>query len=121
MKSYGLTLQLVDDPAVIAEYERQHQAVWPGVLARLREVGILRMQIFRLGTTLFMYIDTTDEFDPARDMPRVNEDPESKRWNEWMATMQRQDPRAQPGEWWALMPCVFDTEWPQHRATVAPS
>ena len=50
MKSYALTLQLVDDPAVIAEYERQHQAVWPGVLARLREVGITRMQIFRNAT-----------------------------------------------------------------------
>ena len=67
MKSYALTLQLVDDPAVIAEYERQHQAVWPGVLARIREVGITRMQIFRNATTLFMYIDTTDAFDPARD------------------------------------------------------
>jgi L-rhamnose mutarotase len=116
MKSYALTLQLVDDAAIIAEYERQHQAVWPSVLARLREVGISRMQIFRNGTTLFMYIDATDAFDPARDFPRVNDDPESKRWNEWMATMQRQDPNATEGEWWHLLPCVFDTEWPQHRA-----
>jgi L-rhamnose mutarotase len=116
MKSYALTLQLVDDPAVIAEYERQHQAVWPSVLARLREVGITRMQIFRNGTTLFMYIDTTDEFDPARDFPRVNDDAESKRWNEWMATMQCKDPNAKAEEWWMLLPCAFDTEWPQHKA-----
>jgi L-rhamnose mutarotase len=74
------------------------------------------MQIFRLETQLVMYVDTTDEFDPARDFPRVNEDPESKRWNEWMATMQRKDPRGKPEEWWALMPLAFDTEWPQHRA-----
>src|SRR3954451_6928345 len=87
MKSFALTLQLVDDPDVIAEYEKQHQSVWPGVLARIREVGITRMQIFRNGTTLFMYIDTTDAFEPARNFPRVNDDPESKRWNEWMATM----------------------------------
>ena len=117
MKSYALTLSLVDDPDVIAEYERQHRAVWPGVLARIREVGITRMQIFRLGTQLVMYVDTTDEFDPARDFPRVNEDPESKRWNEWMATMQRKDPRGRPEEWWSLMPLVFDTEWPQHQQT----
>ena len=115
MKSYALTLQLVDDPDVIAEYEKQHQAVWPGVVTRIREVGITRMQIFRLGTQLIMYIDTTDEFDPARDFPRVNDDPESKRWNEWMSTMQRKDPRGQPEEWWSLMPLVFDTEWPQHQ------
>jgi L-rhamnose mutarotase len=116
MKSYALTLQLVDDPEVIAEYERQHQAVWPGVLARIREVGITRMQIFRLGTQLVMYIDTTDDFEPARDFPRINDDPESKRWNELMATMQRKDPRGKPEEWWAVMPLAFDTEWPQHRA-----
>jgi L-rhamnose mutarotase len=116
MKSYAQTLDLVDDPAVIAEYEKQHQAVWPSVLARLREVGIIRMQIFRLGTTLFMYMDTTDEFEPSRDFPRVNEDPESKRWNEWMATMQRKNALAKPEELWAVMPLVFDTEWPQHRA-----
>ncbi|MCC6177496.1 MAG: L-rhamnose mutarotase [Chloroflexi bacterium] len=117
MKSYGLTLQLVDDPEKIAEYKRQHQAVWPGVLARLREVGIERMQIFFVGTTLFMYVDTTDEFDPVRDFDRVNDDPESKRWNEWMAaTFQQRDPHAKPGEWWALMERVFDTDWPQHRA-----
>lgn len=116
MKSYALTLQLVDDPAVIEEYERQHQAVWPAVTARIREVGITRMQIFRNGTALTMYIDTTDEFDPARDFSRVNDDPESKRWNEWMATMQRKDPNAGADEWWHLLPCVFDTEWPRHRA-----
>src|SRR3989442_1367105 len=40
MKNYGLTLLLRDDPEKIAEYRRQHQAVWPGVTARLRECGI---------------------------------------------------------------------------------
>jgi L-rhamnose mutarotase len=116
MKSYALTLQLVDDPEVIAEYERQHRAVWPGVLARIREVGITRMQIFRLATQLVMYIDTTDELDLASAFARINEHEESKRWNEWMATMQRKDPRGQPEEWWSVMPLAFDTEWPQHRA-----
>ena len=56
-----------------------------------------------------------DELDLANAFARINEDPESKRWNEWMATMQRKDPRGKPEEWWSLMPLAFDTEWPQHR------
>lgn len=31
MKRYVLALDLVDDPTLIAEYEKHHKAVWPGV------------------------------------------------------------------------------------------
>lgn len=30
MKRYVLALDLVDDPALITEYEQHHKAVWPG-------------------------------------------------------------------------------------------
>ena len=30
--------------------------------------------------------------------------------------MQRKDPNAKEDEWWHLLPCAFDTEWPQHKA-----
>ena len=36
MKSYGMTLNLRDDSAVIAKYKEYHRAVWPEVLAGLR-------------------------------------------------------------------------------------
>jgi L-rhamnose mutarotase len=114
VKSYGLILNLRDDPNKIEEYKAQHQAVWPEVVARLREVGIQRMQIFLRDRRLFMYIDTDDSFDPRRDFVRVNEDPKSKEWNELMSTLQERAPEAAPDEWWAPMERVFDTEWPQH-------
>jgi L-rhamnose mutarotase len=85
MQSYGLTLCLQDDPQKIETYKEYHRAVWPEVLAGLREAGIQRMQIFLLGLRMFMYVDTDDDFEAA------------------------------PNEWWALMEPVFDTEWPQHK------
>ena len=45
MQHFGLTLCLRDDASKIAEYRRQHEAVWPGVLARLRECGVHEMPI----------------------------------------------------------------------------
>lgn len=108
MKCYGLTLCLQDDPAKIALYKEHHRNVWPGVIARLREVGVNEMKIFLRGTRMFMYIETTDEFEPKRDFVRVNEDPVSKEWNELMATLQARAPEASPDEWWAPMEQVFD-------------
>jgi len=115
MKCYGLTLCLRDDPDAIAAYVRYHQAVWPQVCARLREVGIRTMRIFLRGRRLFMYVEADDTFDLARDFPRVNEDPVSAEWNRLMATLQERAPEANPDEWWAPMELVFDLDWPQHR------
>ncbi len=115
MKAFGLTLLLQDDPEKIAEYKRAHQAVWPAVCARLRECGVERMRIFLRETRMFMFLETNDEFEPARDFARINEDPTSARWNELMAGLQRRAPEANPDEWWAPMELVFDTEWPAHK------
>jgi L-rhamnose mutarotase len=113
-KTFGLTLNLQDDAEKVAEYRRFHQAVWPVVTARLRECGIHRMQIFLRGRRLFMYLITDDDFDPARDFARINEDPTSARWNALMADLQARAPEADPDEWWAVMEPVFDMDWPQH-------
>jgi L-rhamnose mutarotase len=115
MQTFGLTLNLQDDAAKVAEYRRFHQAVWPQVSARLRECGIQRMQIFLRGRRLFMYLITDDAFDPSDDFTRINEDPTSARWNALMADLQERAPEAAPDEWWALMEPVFDLDWPQHR------
>jgi L-rhamnose mutarotase len=116
VKTFGLTLNLQDDPAKIAEYRRQHQAVWPEVTARLRECGVQQMQIFLRGTRMFMYLLTDDTFDPATDFAHINEDPASARWNALMADLQVRSPEANPDEWWAPMELAFDLTWPQHQS-----
>lgn len=115
MKSYGLTLCLKDDPVLIARYKEHHQHVWPEVLARIREVGITRMEIFLLGRRMFMYLQAVDSFEPARDFPRLNEDAKSREWDALMRTLQERAPEAGPDQWWAPMERVFDSDWPQRR------
>jgi L-rhamnose mutarotase len=107
VRTFGLTLCLQADAQKIAEYRRAHQAVWPEVAARLHACGVKQMQIFLLGTRMFMYLVTDDDFDAARDFARINEDPVSAKWNAWMATLQERAPEANPDQWWAPMEEVF--------------
>ena len=72
MKSFAMTLDLHDDPDVIAEYKRYHREVWPEVIEGLRSVGILKMKIFLKGTRMFMYIETEDDFEPSEGLPSVH-------------------------------------------------
>lgn len=116
MKSFGLMLMLQDDPQKIATYKEFHLRVWPEVTARLREIGVHEMRIFLRERRLFMYIETADDFEPSRDMPRVNEQQKSAEWNVLMADLQERAPEANPDEWWAPMELVFDMSWPQHLA-----
>jgi len=115
MKSYGMTLCLQNDPQKIEAYKAYHRAVWPEVLARLREVGVREMKIYLRGTRMFMYLEADDAFEPERDFARANEDPRYQEWNRLMMSLQERAPEATPEEWWAPMELVFDLNWPQHR------
>ena len=61
VKRYVQTLDLKDDPKLIAEYKRRHSQAeaWPEILAGIREVGILDMQLFILGTRLVTMATST--------------------------------------------------------------
>jgi len=111
MKRYGQTIRLKDDPAIIARYVEYHAAVWPEVERGLKGIGIRRMLIFLLGRQLFMYMETSDEFEPERDFPRYEaSSARIKEWQDLMASMQEPVPDARPGEWWAQMKLVFTLE-----------
>jgi len=108
MKHWAQALDLVDDPALIAEYEQHHQRVWPEVLAALRQIGIQEMRIYHSGTRLFMTFTTGDDFDPSRDYQAYVADPKCRQWDELMRRYQRPVPAAKAGEWWSPMRCVFE-------------
>ncbi|HKN13289.1 MAG TPA: L-rhamnose mutarotase [Candidatus Binatus sp.] len=108
MKQYGRTINLKDDPQTIERYLEHHRAIWPEVERGLESIGIQRMLIFKLGRQLFMFMETTDAFDPDRDFPRYEaSNPRNREWQELMASMQEPVPDARPGEWWAEMKLVF--------------
>ena len=113
MKSFALTLDLRDDPDLIARYKAHHRAVWPEVTSGLRGIGILKMKIFLLGLRMFMYIEAPDEFDPARDFAGYMDNPRAREWDDMMRGFQEQVPEATDDEWWASMEEVFDIDWSQ--------
>lgn len=109
MKTYAQTLDLKDAPVVIAMYDEHHRAVWPEVQRGLRDIGIERMRIWRLGRRLFMLMETVDGFDPDRDFARyMGSDPRIREWQDLMASLQQPAPGALPGLLWANMQLVFD-------------
>lgn len=111
MQHFGLTIDLADDPELIAKYKAHHADPWPEPLQGLGAVGITDMKIFLLGRRMFMYMTATDEFDPDRDFPRyVEQNPKAAEWDQLMRTFQRKVPEAQEGEWWANMEMVFDLQ-----------
>ena len=107
MKRYCQTLDLRDDPALIEQYVEAHAHVWPEIRAGIREVGILDMQIYRLGTRLFMIMDTVDDFDFVRDNARLATLPRQAEWEAYVARFQGCDPDAPSTDKWKLMERIF--------------
>lgn len=107
MKRYCQTLTLCDDDALVEQYCEAHAHVWPEIQAGIREVGILDMQIFRLGRQLFMIMDTTDDFDFVKDNARLATLPRQAEWEAYVAKMQGCDPNAPSTEKWQLMERIF--------------
>jgi len=57
-----LTLDLKDDPALIAEYRRHHEKIWPEITSSIKDAGIVDMEIYLLGTRMFMIMESTRAF-----------------------------------------------------------
>jgi L-rhamnose mutarotase len=107
MNRYCLALDLVDDPASIEAYEAHHRAVWPDIKASIREAGITDMEIYRLGTRLFMIMDTDESFSFARKAALDAANPTVQTWETLMSHYQQALPQAQPGEKWLPMERIF--------------
>ena len=63
---YCLTLDLKNDPQLIAEYEAYHQEVWPEIVQSIKDSGITNMEIYRFQNRLFMIMETGDDFSNDR-------------------------------------------------------
>ncbi len=61
-KRYCLALDLKDDPALIAEYKRHHQKIWPEITKSIRDSGIEDLEIYLLGARLFMIMEVNATF-----------------------------------------------------------
>jgi L-rhamnose mutarotase len=106
-KRYCLTLDLKDDPDLIAEYKRYHQKIWPEITASIKDAGILDMEIYLLDARMFMVMEVNEQFSFAAKAKADRDNPKVREWEELMWKFQKPLPTAKPGEKWLLMGRIF--------------
>ena len=109
-KRYCLTLDLKDDPKLIAEYERHHEKIWPEITESIRDSGIEDLEIYLLGTRLFMVMEVGENFSFAAKAKADQGNPKVQEWENLMWRFQEPLPNAKPGEKWMLMEQIFKLE-----------
>jgi L-rhamnose mutarotase len=109
MNRYCLALDLHDDPEMIAQYEHWHKPgnERPEIIKSIREAGITNMEIYRLGTRLFMIMDTDETFSFERKAAMDAVNPYVQDWENFVWQFQKPAPGAKPGEKWTLMDKIF--------------
>jgi L-rhamnose mutarotase len=92
-----------------ARYEELHAAVWPDVLAQIKNSNIRNYSIYRYGELLFSYFEYVgDDFEG--DMAKMAEDPSTQKWWDINKPLQRPVADRAEGEWWAAIPEIFHTD-----------
>jgi L-rhamnose mutarotase len=104
---YCLALDLQPDPALIAEYEEWHKAVWPEIKKSILDGGITDMEIYRLEDRLFMIMETAPDFGFEKKAAMDAANPVVVRWEKSMWKYQLVIPGGKPGEKWRLMERIF--------------
>jgi L-rhamnose mutarotase len=107
-RRYCLTLDLKDDPALIAEYRRHHQAVWPEVLESLRASGIVHAEIYLRATRMVMVLDVGPEFSFEAKTAVDAANHVVQRWEALMWKFQQALPGTPVGEKWQLMEPIWE-------------
>jgi len=106
MQRHGQLIRV--QPERLEEYKRYHAAVWPEVLATIRDCNIRNYSIFYKDGLLFAYFEYVGQ-DFAADMGKMAADPKTQEWWSVMQPMQEPLETRAPGEWWAEMEGVFHT------------
>ena len=109
VKRYVQTMDLKDDEQLIAEYRRRHskEEAWQEIRDGVKEVGILDMQIFILGTRLVMIVETPLDFDWDSAMAKLATLPRQQEWEDYMAMFQKCKEGATSDEKWQMMERMF--------------
>ena len=106
-RRFCLTLDLQDDPALIEEYKRYHQKVWPEIIRSIKESGIEDMEIYLRGTRMFMVMEVNERFSFEAKTKADLGNPKVQEWENLMWKFQKPLAGAKPGEKWMPMERVF--------------
>lgn len=111
-KRYCKTLRLEDDPELIKKYKKAHGIgqIWPEIRQGMKEVGIIDMEIYIHGNTLFMTMDTEADFDHEKSMKELSAKPRQSEWEAHMSQFQLTSADASADEKWQLMDRIFELD-----------
>jgi len=108
-KRYCKTLALKDDAQLIEDYKKVHapNAAWPEITQGMKDVGIIDMEIYILGTRLFMIMDTVADFDHDKAMAELATKPRQSEWEAYVSRFQQTSADASADEKWQLMERIY--------------
>ena len=108
-KRYVQTLELRDDPEMIKEYLKWHSEEhhWKEIRDGIKEVGILEMEIYILGTKLVMIVDTPEDFNWQEAMDKLATLPRQAEWEAFVSQLQGCREDARSDEKWNMMERMF--------------
>jgi len=109
-RRFCFTLDLKDDPTLIADYKRHHEKVWPEITKSIRDSGIVDMEIYLLGTRMFMIMEVDENFSFEAKAASDRLNLKVQQWENLMWGFQQPFPQAAPGEKWMLMESIFKLE-----------
>jgi len=106
-RRFCLALDLKDDPTLITDYKRHHEKIWPEIAESIRDSGIVDLEIYLLGTRLFMIMEVNESFSFEAKAAADRSNPKVQQWEDLMWRFQQPLPQAAPGEKWMLMERIF--------------
>lgn len=106
-QKHCFALDLKDDQALIDEYVKYHQAVWPEIIKSIKEAGIEDLEIYLVGNRLFMIMIVNDEFSFEKKGAMDLNNPKVQEWETLMWKYQQALPVAKEGEKWLQMQKIF--------------
>lgn len=109
VKRYCQTMDLRDNAELIRKYKEAHDRdhFWDEIKQGIRSVGILEMEIYILGTRLFMIVETPLDFDWDSAMARLATLPRQEEWEMYVAQFQQCNENATSDEKWRMMERMF--------------
>jgi len=109
-RRFCLTLDLKDDPKLIAEYKRHHEKIWPEITRSIKDGGILDLEIYLHGMRMFMILEVDESFAFEKKAQADRQNPKVQEWENLMWKYQKALPEARPSEKWLLMERIFKLE-----------
>ena len=89
MQRFCLALDLMDDPQLIAEYERYHERIPEAIDKSIRDSGIANLEIYRIGSRLFMILEANDDFTFEKKGRMDADNPDVQAWETLMWKFQK--------------------------------